>query len=321
MTRGLHGSPTQAVLLSAAVGAGMFGAGTVAAETRPGTPIANTASVAYETDGTVRRTQSNTVTILVAERLDVALTRTDDTMPQIVDAPVAVPLVLTNSGNGDEAFTMAATASTTTASVDGIAVDRDANGRFDAGTDRMLTGATPVLAPGETLRLVAVIAPADGMPPDTGAVKISAEAVTGSGAADALFAGAGDGGADAVTGTTGGVASTDVPFQGLDPAAPRLIKRQSILAPDGSSDAVSGAVVTYTLIARFPATPTRAARIDDPIPAGVAYLPGSLTLDGAALTDADDADRGAVRDRAVAIALGDIPTTTLRTVTFKVRLP
>lgn len=297
-------------------------AGAANAQTKPGTPITNTALVSYEIAGVARRVQSNTVTLLVTERLDVALERANDTVPQIADAPVAVPVVLTNTGSGEEAFTVVA-ASTPTASVSGVAVDRNGDGRLDGSSDQMLNGPTPVLAPGETLHLIAMVTPTGDNPPAAGEVTVTAKAVTGSGTADALFVGAGDGGADAVVGATGATASTDVPFQGASavPDSPTLVKSQSVLAPDGSASAVSGAVVTYTLAARFPATPTRAARIDDPIPAGVSYLPGSLTLDGETLSDADDADPGAVANGAVSVRLGDMTAAAVRTVTFKIRLP
>lgn len=305
--------------------AALLVAGAANAQTKPGTPITNTALVSYEIAGVARRVQSNTVTLLVTERLDVALERANDTVPQIADAPVAVPVVLTNTGTGEEAFTVVAAASTPTASVSGVAVDRNGDGRLDGSGDQMLNGPTPVLAPGETLHLIAVVTPTGDTPPAAGevTVTVTAKAVTGSGTADALFVGAGDGGADAVVGATGATASTDVPFQGASavPDGPTLVKSQSVLAPDGSASAVSGAVVTYTLAARFPTTPTRAARIVDPIPAGVAYLPGSLTLDGETLTDADDADPGAVANGAVSVRLGDMTAAAVRTVSFKIRLP
>nr|WP_243848374.1 hypothetical protein [Sphingomonas insulae] len=82
---------------------------------------------------------------------------------------------------------------------------------------------------------------------------------------------------------------------------------------------MTGAVVTYRLEARFTG-PAAAARIDDPVPQGTRYVPGSLTLDSAPLSDAADADSGQADDATVAVALGDIAAATTRTVQFQVTI-
>lgn len=62
------------------------------------------------------------------------------------------------------------------------------------------------------------------------------------------------------------------------------------------ADALRGDTLAYTLVfanrgvAAFPD-----ARIEDPLPAGLRFVPGSLRLNGAALSDADDTDAGSVR--------------------------
>jgi uncharacterized repeat protein (TIGR01451 family) len=62
------------------------------------------------------------------------------------------------------------------------------------------------------------------------------------------------------------------------------------------ADALRGDTLAYTLtfanrgVAVFPD-----ARLEDPLPAGLRYVPGSLRLNGAALTDAVDGDAGSVR--------------------------
>lgn len=294
--------------------------GVADAQTAAGTPIVNTAAATYAIDGVAREARSNTVTLVVAERLDVGLVRADDAVTQIADAPVAIPATLTNMGSGEEAFALHAESSTASATVRGIAIDRDGDGRFEPATDTMIAGTTPSLAPGETLRLVAIVAPAGAARADDGTLTLTAEATTGSGRVDELFAGRGDGGADAVIGPTGARAAVVAAFAAVPPQ-PTLAKTQAVRAPDGSADPVSGAVVTYTLTARFPATPTRAARVDDPLPAGTIYLPGTLTLDGLALSDAEDGDAGSVADRRVVVALGDVAPEATRTVRFQIRLP
>ncbi len=62
------------------------------------------------------------------------------------------------------------------------------------------------------------------------------------------------------------------------------------------ADALRGDTLAYTLVfanrgvAAFPD-----ARLQDPLPAGVRFVPGSLRLNGASLSDAADADAGSVR--------------------------
>lgn len=290
------------------------------AGTRAGTVITNTAAVAFrDPDGQIHRATSNTVSFVVAERLDVVLEPQTQGMTQIDAVPVAVPLSLTNQGTGEEAFAITAGTSTPTTRVDGVAIDSNGDGRYDAGTDTMLTGATPPLAPGETIRLVAILAPAEGARPVDGSLTIDAQAQTGTGHATS-YEGAGDDGGDAVVGDTGAEASATIPFIAAR-SGPTLAKSQSVLAPDGSANPVSGAVITYTLVAAFPASGnSRAVRLDDPVPAGTVYLPGTLTLDGAALTDAEDGDPGRVAGGTIGVTLGDIADASTRTIRFKVRI-
>lgn len=279
-----------------------------------GTRIENTAAMTWTVDGRGGRTTSNTVVTIVAERLDVALTPPTAIPPAAGDT-TTVPVRLTNSGSGSEAFVVTATLSNG-ASVGSIAIDRNGDGRFDPAVDTRVDGTTPPLAPGETVTLLVLI-PADA----DGTLTVGARATTGSGEPGRVFPGAGDGGGDAVVGQAGAAATVTIALGGTgDGGAPTLTKSQSVRAPDGSARAVSGAVVTYTLAARF-AGPAEGVRIDDPIPAGAAYLPGSMTLDAAPLTDAADGDAGRFDAAAIHVELGTIAEATTRTVTFKVRLP
>lgn len=289
-----------------------------AAQTRPGTVIANTAAVTFTLDAGERAIRSNTVTLTVVERLDLALVA-GGSAPVLTGQATPLPARLTNRGTGQEAFVL--NASATAATITGIAIDVDGDNRFDPAIDTLLTGGTtPPVAPGETLRLLVLATTRPGTPPAEGAVNLTAQALTGTGAPAAGFAGAGDDGSDAVVGPTGATASVDLPFLATAPDAPTLVKTQSVQAANGAAQPGSGTVVTYTLVASFPAA-TPAARIDDPIPAGTRYLPGTLTLDDTALTDAVDGDAGALEGDAIAVTLGDVAANTTRTVRFQVRLP
>ena len=131
------------------------------------------------------------------------------------------------------------------------------------------------------------------------------------------MAGKGDGGTDAVIGPTGGAARLTIPFSAEATAA--LVKSQTVRAPDGSERPTRGAVVTYVMRARFDA-PVTDARIVDPVPDGTAFVPGSLRLDDAEITDASDSDAGSFDGRAVAVALGDVAAGDERTFQFQVTI-
>lgn len=257
--------------------------------------------------------------MLVAERLDVALARTDDVAIDVPAQGVAVPLRLTNTGNGREAFDIAARPSDASVAVRLIAIDADGDGRFDPAVDTVLADRrTPSLDAGETMRLVVLLDPAAERI-TVAALSVEARAATGSGPAGTGFAKAGDGGGAAVTGQSGALAAVAVPIGVRAAAVPVLSKSQSVRAPDGSSRPVTGAVVTYRLEARF-AGSSSAARIDDPIPPGTAYLPGSLMLDAVRLTDAADDDAGRADGQAISVALGAVGGFTTHTVQFQVTI-
>lgn len=257
-----------------------------AAQTRAGTAITNVAAAWH--DGAA--IPSTKVTTIVAERLDVALARSGD--------PGTVTVTLTNRGNGNEAFVVAAAVTSGSATI---------GHPVPAGAPAALTDdRTPILAPGATLTLtwpVAAVAPGT-------VLSVTARAATGSGAPGTIFANAGDGGGDAVVGATGAAASLSIPLTG--DAAPTLEKSQAVRAPDGSPRAVRGAAVTYTLVARF-AAPSADAEIVDPIPAGTAFVPGSLSLDGEPV-----ADSGHVAGGQISVPLGAVTAGAARTLRFTV---
>ena len=91
--------------------------------------------------------------------------------------------------------------------------------------------------------------------------------------------------------------------------------------PFGGTTAVPGATITYTLVATVSGSGSLAnLAIGDAIPAGSTYKAGSITLDGAALTDLADGDAGEISPSGVAVRLGTVPAGQARTVTFQVTI-
>ena len=295
-----------------------------------GTPIVNTAGLGFDLNGVAQSTVSNTVTIIVAERLDVTLVRNGQGTVVVTPRSVAVPLTLTNRDNGNEAFAIAASVSSGAFTVRALVIDAEGDGVYDPVKDvAPADGKTPVLSPGQSIKLLAILVitqpsgdPSSGGPANA-TLTVTAQSTTGSGEAGNTYAGLGDGGGDAVVGPTGAIARVTVPLTTAI-AGPTLLKSQSVRAADGSQTAVRDAVITYTLEARFPDAVT-GARIVDPIPEGTAFIAGSLTFDGVTLTDGSDGDVGRYdRDSSaagsIAVALGPVTAGSVHTVQFKTKI-
>ena len=292
--------------------------------TPAGTPIVNTAGLRYDADGTAQSTSSNTVTIIVAERLDVALVRDGRGAVVVTAQPVAIPFTLTNLDNGAESFVLAASVSPGSAVLRTLVIDTDGDGRYDPAKDvAPVDGKTPLLSPGQSIKLLAILVATPKGGATNAVLTVTARSTTGSGATGNVYPSAGDGGGDAVVGPTGALATVSVPL-GTALAGPVLLKSQSVRAADGSQTAVRDAVITYTLEARFTDAVT-GARIADPIPVGTVFVPGSLSLDGAPLSDGADDDAGrfdpsAAQGAGVTVALGRVAAGSSHTVQFKAKI-
>lgn len=285
------------------------------ASTNAGVVITNSARIDATIGGQSQSATSNPVDLVVGELIEVALARTGSYPVSVTSDNIVVAVTLNNLGNGGETFDLAVIDDKGLPVAARFAIDTDGDGRYDPARDRVIDGArTPRLAPGERLALLAIVAAAPTLPVS---LTIIARASTGSGNPGASFAGRGDGGGDAVVGSTGGIARVIVPLD-ADPAMPVLVKSQAVRAPDGSARAMHGAVVTYTLEARFTGA-SAAVRIADPIPKGTTYLPGSLMLDELVLSDAADTDQGRVDAAGISVALGDVAAGH-RTVRFQVTI-
>lgn len=279
-----------------------------------GATIVNVARLGYGTAGQTGSVASNEVTLTVARLLDVSVTAAATTRPFGDAVPVRVRFTVRNLGNAAERFTLSATADSPLAAVAGIVAD--ASGASSLGTG---ASATIDLPPGAALDVDVLVAVSDAERAEV-PVTLAATATTAHGTPGTVATGS----PDAIVGRTGASASARTLLSGkgsvasppADSDAPTLAKSQSVRAPDGSTRVMPGSVVTYRLEARF-GVATTAVAIDDAIPLGTAYLPGTLRLDGAVLSDADDADAGRFDGNAVHVALGDMPAAAVRTVQFQ----
>lgn len=286
--------------------------GEAAAQTRAATRIINVAEAHYTIADADHVARSGEAMLRVDEIIAVALLPADAQR----DAG-AFAFSLVNKGNGNEAFRLDATIANGV--VRGFAIDVNGDGLYQPGVDTLLDGGvSPQLAPGAQLRLLALF---DEVQPGT-ALTITARSATIEGPAGTVAPGRGDEGVNAILGIASADASLTFTLGAASaPADVTLEKSQSVASADGRGSAVRGATITYSLVARVAAgASARDAVLRDPIPEGTAYVPGSLTVDGATLTDLADGDAGSVEDGAVRVALGLLRGGTARDIQFKVTI-
>lgn len=288
-----------------------------AAGTVAGTDIVNQVEVAWEIDSQPHTGLSNIVTITVVEVIDAnVLVQTPERLvgPGVSDQPLY--FTLTNTGNGSEAFELLAVLSLTGDGFDPlpsgatIVLDTDGDGVLSAADTSYIRGTNdPVLGPDEAvgLFLVTDIPPglADGL---TGFAALEAAAVTATGTPGQVFAGVGDTGVDVVLGRSGGLVSGQGEYL-VGEISLSLTKVARVESQGGDSRPTPGAILTYAIQIAAAGTGSAGATLfRDPIPAHTLFIPGSLRLNGAPLTDAADGDSGeyVAATPEVVVRLGDI---------------
>lgn len=292
-----------------------------------GTLIQNTATATYTSGTAGGSVTSNTVTVRVDELLDVAVAGLTTTPAVAGASNVVLEYSVTNTGNGPEAFNLvvntAVAGNQFDAVLQSVVVDSNGNNTYDPGVDQILTTGqpTPSIAADGSLRVFVIVSlPGTASDGQTSQVQLSATAVTGSGTPGTVFAGQGAGGGDAVVGaSTATQSANDALTAALATVA--LTKSATVVDPFGGSQPVPGAVITYTLVATVNGTgQADGLHVTDVIPAGTTYEPGTLKLDTAALTDANDTDAGEASAAGIDVDLGNVAGGTTKTVTFNVKI-
>lgn len=303
----------------------------LAAGTPAGTIIDNVATASYTPPGGGPNVSvpSNTVSLTVDELLDVAVASADP--GDIIATPAATNQVtsftVTNTGNGSEAFTLSANGANGGDDFDpvisSIILDSNGNGVYDPGIDTAYNAGVnnPVLTPDVSVRVFVLASiPAGATDTQRGEVKLAAVAATGSGAPGTSFAGVGQGGGDAVVGTTG-ADGDDNGFYRVSAASVAIVKSATVADIWGGTEAVPGSTITYTLVATTSGSGTLTnLAINDLIPTGTTYAPGTITFQGAPVTDAGDADPGEFNGTGLIVRLGNLAGGQTRTATFQVKI-
>ena len=290
----------------------------LAAGTPAGTSIQNTATVSFDLGGTPVVTSSNTTTLTVAELLDVDVTLQSSTVTVGAGATQQeLVFRVTNTGNGPERFSLLGESVLTGDDFDPspaspfLYFDTDGSGDLSAGDTPYVPGSNdPLLAPDASVVVLVVNdIPGSVTNGQRGRSQLAAAAATGTGTPGTVFAGQGEGGVDAVAGTSGGDDEGFGEYVVSDISL-AAAKSQVVTDPFGGARPIPGARITYEVVITATGTGTATGAVfADLVPAGTTYVPGSLQFNGAPLTDAADADAGqfsASPAPSVRIALGDL---------------
>jgi len=303
------------------------------AGTAAGTVINNTATVDFLLAGTPVTQTSNVASITVVERVDVVVTLQSG---QVIVAPGeadrSLLFTVTNTGNGNETFTLAMDSVLAgddfdpQPAVPGIYFDTDSSGDFTPADLAYNPGNNdPQLAADAAIDVLLVNdIPGAVVNGNVGRSELTATSSTGTGVPGAAFPGLGDGGVDAVIGATGGEAAQTGEYVVGDVQVD-IIKSVAISDPFGGTQPTPGATLTYTVTVEVMNTGTTSGSVlRDPIPANTTYVAGSISLNGGPLSDPIDADAGELDTSGaptVVVRLGDlIQGNGIQTITFAVTI-
>lgn len=310
-----------------------YGAVAGAVGTPVGTVIDNTATVSFDLAGTPTTVITNTTSVTVVERVDVVVTLQS---PQILvaasDTNQALLFRVSNTGNGNETFALAidnligGDNFDPVAAVPAIVFDTDASGDLSVGDQPYTPGVNDPNLVADAFVDVFLVndIPAGVVNGNVGRSQLTATSATGTGPAGTEYTGQGDGGVDAIIGTTTGEAS-DVGEYVVADVQINILKAQAVTDQFGGSQPLPGATITYTITMEVLGTGTATASVfNDPIPTFSTYVPNSITLNGAPLTDGIDIDAGEF-DTAVVptivVRLGDLTAALgVQTVEFQVTI-
>lgn len=313
----------------------------MAAGTPAGTAINNTATVTYNTAGGPTLTvPSNVASVTVAELINVATASSDagNVPTNTPDTDKVLTFTVTNTGNGTETYALSANRAVagdqfdpTVGSVGSIFIENGLQAGFQAtgpnadvayipGSNDPVLNANSATTNSKIIYVVSDI-PAGRANGDLGKVSLSASSTT-PGAAGATpgtsLAGLGDGGVDAVVGSTRATSVATGTFQ-VSAFSVVVSKTARVVDPFGGTNVVPGSTITYTISVQVTGTGTAQNLIvNDPLPANTTYVANTILFNGAARTDAIDADNAQISATGnVQATLGNVVAPATNTVVFK----
>lgn len=312
-----------------------------AAGTPAGAVISSSATGSYTLGGAAQTpVTSAPASFKVDEVIQPTLTWQDGG-PVSVNAPGAndaLTFLLTNSGNGQEAFSLTRTNgpaplpsgnyTPADGSIGSIYLENGLQAGFQPSGPNADTAYAPGvndpnLAPNAGQIIYVISNTPNAAANARGDVLLTAASRT-AGAAGAApgtsFAGLGQGGSFAVVGGGRGQAGATGSYvvSGLALVVNKAIA--STLDPSGGATLAPGSVITYQIAVTLSGTGTATnVVITDPLPANTSYVPNSITVDGAAQTDAADSDKAQFINatQTVSVSLGNVAAPANIVITFR----
>lgn len=312
-----------------------------AAGTAAGTTITNFVTLDYVIGSAPSTTEtSNTVSILVDEVIEAVLVWQDGTPVQVVSpgSNDALTFLLTNGGNGQEAFSLTRTngplplpagnytpLNGTIGSIfleNGLLAGLQTSGP-NADTPYLPGTNDPNLA-ADAAVFVYVVSDTPALPASAlGEVLLNADSKTagapGSVPGTAL-AGLGTNGGFAVVGHSQAQANATGRYLSSNLVMTMSKVVTNVLDPLGGSALMPGAVVTYQITASLSgAGVANNLVITDPVPAETTYVANSIVVNGAAKTDVtgDDNAEFIGLSNTVSVALGNVAPPATTVITFR----
>ena len=308
-----------------------------AAGTPAGTVIQNTATLTYTIGGVPTTATTPPATFTVVELINVTLVSQDAANVAVSspDSNRALTFLVTNTGNGTEAFALARNNAVAGDNYDplngqagaiflenGLQVGFQASGP-NADTLYVAGSNDPSLA-ADASRIVYVVSdtPAALVTGNVGRVELSAAATTvgAAGAAPGTtLPGLGQGGVDAVVGATRALARQSGGYIVSGVAVVLAKSVVSVTDPAGGASVRSGSIVTYRIVLSVNGSGiAQSLALNDPLPANTSYVVNSITVNGQARSDATDADQAEFSAGAVKVRFGDTAAPISHTVEFRV---
>jgi uncharacterized repeat protein (TIGR01451 family) len=304
-----------------------------------GTVIANTVTLSYSVGGIPAVAASNTANVVVSEVINLTL-MLQAAAPIAVNSPDAgraIAVVLTNTGNGSEAFRLTRNNAQggdqfdpVNATVGAIYLESGGQPGFQASGPNAdilyVPGVNdPVLAADASLVIYIVSdIPVGVALGGIGNVAINASSLTpgASGAAPGTaLPGLGVGGGEAVVGASRATASVVGGY--IVSGFTVVVTKNVVLVqdPQGGTLIMPGSVLTYQIVVAVGGSGNAAnLAVSDPLPAETTYKTGSIKVDGAARTDAADADNAdyTPATRTISARFGNTPAPASHVVEFQV---
>jgi len=235
-----------------------------------------------------------------------------------------IAFALTNAGNASGMFRVVVLPGARddgfAPMIDGLVADANGNGTYEVGEDRPLDagGLTEVLPAGGNLTVFALAhAPPEAETDAPGRLLLSAT-LAKEGSAPSIAGSRND-----LDGLLGRGSEHATAFIALRSAMPGVNLEKSGAMADGVDFAlpVSGATIDFSITARVTGSGSiKALLVSDEVPGGTAFVPGSLRLDGQALTDAEDEDAGRADGREIHVAIASAAAGTARQIMYSVRI-